>query len=111
ARINALLGWKSSLLTKFLELADEIDRLVKNFNKTKKEVKKIREETQELIDELNELKVEVLVFLSTIDQYVISLKDFQFREIRTYLNPIIANLKEVIKIKALLDELSFLAND
>lgn len=111
ARVNALLGLKNQLVKKYIEIADEIELLVSEFDRIKKRTKEIKAKAEELYDKLMELEQKINILMSQIDRFCLSLKNFQYKELRVHLDPIIANLRQIIYIKANIDELVFLARD
>jgi molecular chaperone GrpE (heat shock protein) len=111
ARVNALLGLKNDLVKKFIELAEEIDILVKGFEAVVDDAKDVIIESEELYSELMELELSIENLLSQIDRFCLDIKEYQYEEFRQHLNPVIDNLREIIKLRAVLDELTFLASD
>jgi chromosome segregation ATPase len=111
ARVNALLGLKNKLVKKFIELADEIDLLVAGLEGLQDDALDVRQKAEELRSDLKELELAIETLMAQVDRFCQDIKDFQYREMRTYLNPIVANLREILKLRALVDELNFLADD
>ena len=111
ARVNALLGLKNELVKKFIELADELEILVSGFDKIHEDTREVRTTTEELYNNLIELELTIESLMSQVDHFCLEIKEFQYEELRRYLNPIIANLREVLKLRAIVDELKFLASD
>ncbi|WCS68402.1 hypothetical protein Goe21_02930 [Bacillus phage vB_BsuM-Goe21] len=111
ARANALLSYKNKLVKKFIELAEEIERLLNSIDVLKDDTKKVRDRAEELYVSLTELDADVESLMTLIDNFCKELKDFQYKEIRPFLDPIVDNLKDILKLKATIDEMKFLAND
>jgi chromosome segregation ATPase len=111
ARVNALLGLKNELVKKFIELADELEILVSGFDKLKNDAREVKETAEELYNELIEIELAIKSLMTQVDRFCLEIKEFQYKELRRYLDPIIANLRELLKLRAIVDELKFLAND
>jgi hypothetical protein len=111
ARVNALLGFKNELVKKYIELAEEIEILVEGLEVVYSNTDAVRAKAESLNVQLMELDVKINLFLTQVDNFCREIIDFQYQEIRPFLNPIVANLKEIILLRATLDELTFLASD
>jgi uncharacterized coiled-coil DUF342 family protein len=111
ARVNALLGFKNQLVKKFIELAERIDILVAGMDKIRDDTRDIKEEALNLYNDLLELSDAIDSLFEQVDNFVLDLKDFQYKEIRPHLDPIVRNLKSLLLIKANVEEFTFLSND
>jgi hypothetical protein len=111
ARVNALLGYKNQLVKKYIELSDLIDILVTGFDTIYDQTTEVFREAEELYSQLVQLDYKIQNLMTQIDAFCLEIKNFQYREIRPYLDPIVDNLKSLILIRANLDELAFLAKD
>ncbi|ALN97700.1 hypothetical protein Bp8pS_021 [Bacillus phage vB_BpuM-BpSp] len=111
AQINALLGYKNELIKEFIKNAEDIDTLVKNFDSIRDDTKKVKEKAEELKINLEEIEMKLNELMTDVSKFSLEIKNFQYQEIRNYLDPIITNLKDTLSIKASIDELKFLAND
>ena len=111
ARISALLGLKNKLVKKFIELADEIDVLVDGLNNLSTDAKDIVASAESLYSDLTELEIAINNLMAQVDCLCSDIKIYQYEKFRTHLNPIIANLRDIITLRAVIDELKFLATD
>jgi uncharacterized coiled-coil DUF342 family protein len=111
ARVNALLGFKNELVKRYIQVAEEIEILVDGLEEVYKDTDAARAKADSLVADLEEISLKIDQLMTEIDNFCLEITNFQYNEIRPYLNPIVANLKDLMLIRANMDELVFLATD
>jgi len=111
ARVNALSDLKNDLTDQYLNLEEDIDYLISEYKRIKTDTKSTRNEADTLTNELDELQILLQSYLSKIDVYCQKITEFQYTSVRPYINLVVDNLRNLVKLKATIDELSFLAKE
>jgi|GEM_PF-4880877 len=111
ARINALLGWKNELVKQFIDLSNRIDILVNELDKLKDRTNQLNETIQKLMNELAELEIQLNLYLSQVDEFCRQIKIFQYQTTKPYLDAIVANLRNLIRLTFVIRESNFLLSD
>lgn len=111
AKINGYNDIKNDLTKQFLDIAEDIEYLVKEYHKFIKQTKLMIQECEELKHQLDNLKIIIFNYLSKIDGYYLRLHDYLYKNMKPYIDAIVANLREILKLRANIEELEFLLKD
>lgn len=111
ARVNSLSNLSNDLTNHYLDLEEDITYLIDEYKKLKSKSKTTMNTVEDLNSQLDKVKIILDSYKSKLDSYCESLIEFQYTEIRPYINMIVDNLKKVLKLQSDLNELEFLAND
>jgi len=111
AKVNALLDTKNKLLKRYMQLSVIVDDLINQLDIFNNDFNTISIDTDYLNSELESINNNLTTYLDNIDGFSRIVKDQEYSAIRPYLNSIITNLKDVISLKAEIDEITFLVND